>query len=955
MKKFRSILPLFVVFCMVLQTTVFAKAPNSFDANRIVIGTHEISAIDTQKLFNAVRTIAEGEENHYYFSIMGVDEDFNDKLYWVDLLAEDPTAELIGSDLPSDFKITHLDGEPVGDLSEVSTIKVKPAFEGVISMEGTTLKVPELSSADFIKYAIEATDGSKQTYAVDLEAKTLVVTPEKTGATTATYTIEFIKGGGGGTTDAALEKALLQETIDVANIIYVASIESATADKLLTFKTAIDTAKEEVNKDLDAAGYKTANTNLVNAINAFLVPEGMYTITIDSSIQNGTVKADKPMAKKDDVITLTVTPANGYQLKAGSLKANDIVITDNTFTMPEVNVTITAEFEQIAEATLSSITVTKPTKTKYNIGDTLDTTGMVVTGTYSDGTTKDVTSLAAVTGFDSTTVGQKTITVTVDGKTATFTITVIDINLPDAEKPTITTNLATTDTVYNVGDSAVLTVVAEVTDGGALTYQWHKDNIAITNANLSTYTVNTTKADSEATYYVEITNTKENTNLSTVKSNELKVTVKEEEAETLEVTFNSNDITKGTVEAHVYDSDNKETIVTTSPTQVASGSKVVFLAKPISDNVLDKWNSDNTQLEVTYTIEEVTANETVTANFIAKDKTPLAEAISGANVYAEQISNSTILVKANNTTANEVENGKKFVTEIEKDAFTIGLGLAEKLFDEVHPVVIETQKQITTAAEDLNSITNTFSKFIKTGTKSVETTKYTVTGGVYGENVSTPLSGAIVKVTDQVYNTNSEGLYTITNVTDGTYNLEISQENYGTKTVTLTVSGTTVTASGATVTVSGNNITVSDVILTNVINDKLLKATVTKVVYDNTTLTDAAEISVVTYVYGEVIDAVYTENSKVKFTFSAVTDMVSDVKITGTGNDGSTPITPATFAGTPTYDFTLENISLSDLISEGYRIKIELTVNDNNQPLTTYQNASTKVTYFVKFEQKSSN
>lgn len=40
----------------------------------------------------------------------------------------------------------------------------------------------------------------------------------------------------------------------------------------------------------------------------------------------------------------------------------------------------------------SSVAVTHaPTKTAYNVGETFDPTGLVVTATYADGTTEDVT------------------------------------------------------------------------------------------------------------------------------------------------------------------------------------------------------------------------------------------------------------------------------------------------------------------------------------------------------------------------------------------------------------------------------------------------------------------------------------------------------------------------------------------------------------------------------------
>jgi uncharacterized protein YjdB len=129
--------------------------------------------------------------------------------------------------------------------------------------------------------------------------------------------------------------------------------------------------------------------------------------------------------------------------------------------------------EAIAHAagtTLSGITITQqPTKTTYSIGEALDTAGMVVTATYSDGTTQPVTGYT--TDFSSVTAGQKTVTVTYETKTATFTITVNE-NTGGGTKPTITTTSlpnGTVGTAYNqtveaTGDTPITWSI----DGGTL-------------------------------------------------------------------------------------------------------------------------------------------------------------------------------------------------------------------------------------------------------------------------------------------------------------------------------------------------------------------------------------------------------------------------------------------------------------------------------------------------------
>lgn len=79
-------------------------------------------------------------------------------------------------------------------------------------------------------------------------------------------------------------------------------------------------------------------------------------------------------------------------------------------------------------ATLSNIAVTTPaTKLIYTVGDALDISGLVVTGTYSDTSTK-VESITAdnISGFNSSApaTGQ-VLTITIGGKTTTYTIDIV--------------------------------------------------------------------------------------------------------------------------------------------------------------------------------------------------------------------------------------------------------------------------------------------------------------------------------------------------------------------------------------------------------------------------------------------------------------------------------------------------------------------------------------------------
>lgn len=83
----------------------------------------------------------------------------------------------------------------------------------------------------------------------------------------------------------------------------------------------------------------------------------------------------------------------------------------------------------VVSKTLKSISVTKPNKTEYSIGESFNSSGMVVKATYSDGSNETLSSGSyTVSGFTSSSAGKKTITVSYTygdvTKTATFSVTV---------------------------------------------------------------------------------------------------------------------------------------------------------------------------------------------------------------------------------------------------------------------------------------------------------------------------------------------------------------------------------------------------------------------------------------------------------------------------------------------------------------------------------------------------
>ncbi len=95
---------------------------------------------------------------------------------------------------------------------------------------------------------------------------------------------------------------------------------------------------------------------------------------------------------------------------------------------------------------------TMPTKAEYFVGDTLNTTGLTLTATYNNGTIETITSGFTCSPTKLNTAGKQTITVTYEGKTCTFDVTVKAVELVKIEIKTMPTK-----TEYFVGDTLNIT------------------------------------------------------------------------------------------------------------------------------------------------------------------------------------------------------------------------------------------------------------------------------------------------------------------------------------------------------------------------------------------------------------------------------------------------------------------------------------------------------------------
>ena len=144
----------------------------------------------------------------------------------------------------------------------------------------------------------------------------------------ADYTISLVKPENG---TATVDKA-------TANVGDVVTITATPAENYeLSSITVNDVAIEGTTFTMPAAD--VAVKVLFKAID--------YTITVGTA-DNGSIAVSKTTANVGDIVTITATPAENYELL--SITVNDVAIEGTTFTMPAENVKIEATFTYVCKA-----------------------------------------------------------------------------------------------------------------------------------------------------------------------------------------------------------------------------------------------------------------------------------------------------------------------------------------------------------------------------------------------------------------------------------------------------------------------------------------------------------------------------------------------------------------------------------------------------------------------------
>ncbi len=207
---------------------------------------------------------------------------------------------------------------------------------------------------------------------------------------------------------------------------------------------------------------------------SFLVydPNVVYSVQYDA---NGGTGAPSTQTKTYGInLTLSDTKPtrSGYTFTGWNTKADGSGTLYAPGTVYSANSMLTL-YAQWSAITLNSIAVkTNPTKTSYNVGDSLSTSGLALTATYSDTSNKTITSGFVCSPTKLTTAGTQVITVTYSGKTTTFNVTVSPILVTGIKLNATSSSIA-------LGATKQLTATASPSNATNKAVTWTSSNTGV--------------------------------------------------------------------------------------------------------------------------------------------------------------------------------------------------------------------------------------------------------------------------------------------------------------------------------------------------------------------------------------------------------------------------------------------------------------------------------------------
>ena len=252
-------------------------------------------------------------------------------------------------------------------------------------------------------------------------------------------------------TNGATKKALTNTWTEYTQDIVISESSTTSVYNKAIYLAIIINGKMDVSID-DITLTKISAVPSATATNTLKLSDNTTTVNYGSSktlTVSGTSASSRTLSTTSDYLTITQSGSSAtvsVKYPSNYARTARIVAKDSSGNVVG-NLVITIPATSTDKHVVDFDTDLS-INSSYEVGDTLDTSSFNLTNVlYNDGTTGTVNGASAtVTGADFSTEGKKTVTVTYDNKTVTYTTTVGDVSTEDPEEPVDPENPTDPDT-----------------------------------------------------------------------------------------------------------------------------------------------------------------------------------------------------------------------------------------------------------------------------------------------------------------------------------------------------------------------------------------------------------------------------------------------------------------------------------------------------------------------------
>ena len=299
-------------------------------------------------------------------------------------------------------------------------------LEWTQSSTGTT----PIQASDYRMYSgADLTIKAKNAYSSSVKIKSLEITGKNSSSDNANY-LYYNSTTGVKVTSSGNGVSTLTWAKGTSNQTYTASFGGDIGLNSVTIARATSGNQIRVTSIIVTYEYTPAST--IEATSMSISPAGPInvvvgqTVTFTPTLSGGSGEYEKTIGWVSSNTSVVANPANSED--GATVTVTTLAAGSTTITGTVVNPGSASSSIVINAKILSGIAVTTaPTKTTYNESESFDPAGMVVTATYSDASTDDVTASCTFSP-DPLTESTNAVTISYGGQTTTQAVTVNSIN-----------------------------------------------------------------------------------------------------------------------------------------------------------------------------------------------------------------------------------------------------------------------------------------------------------------------------------------------------------------------------------------------------------------------------------------------------------------------------------------------------------------------------------------------